>query len=108
MKKIAGKLCAVLCILVVTISVAGASSFSCFAAVAGDVNGDGSRNANDLTLLRKILLGVEPEVSGAYVNEDDSIDVRDLVRLKKLIANPPEEYWSDGNEQGGSDIFPVE
>ncbi len=61
----------------------------------GDIDGDAAIDATDTVMLRKALMGaisVDKNNLGAYdVNEDGSLDVRDLVRIKRIIANPPEE-----------------
>lgn len=55
----------------------------------GDANKDGSINAEDVVLLRKILLGqsqaVDAEIYGD-VNADGKITLIDLVKLKKYLA----------------------
>ena len=58
-------------------------------AVAGDTDGDGCRNSDDLVNLRKELFASNPQLNpyGKDANEDGLIDIRDLVRLKKQIAN---------------------
>ena len=55
--------------------------------VSGDVNEDYITNANDLVSLRVSILDEETPVGFADVNIDGNIDVIDLVRLKKIIAN---------------------
>ncbi len=61
----------------------------------GDIDGDATIGATDTVMFRKALMGaisVDKNNLGAYdVNEDGSLDVRDLVRIKRIIANPPEE-----------------
>ncbi len=59
--------------------------------IRGDANRDGLVNAEDLTLIRKMLIGIiTPE---GYqndvidVNGDGAFDIRDLIRLKKNIAS---------------------
>lgn len=55
----------------------------------GDLTGDALVDANDMAALRKLLLGYnEANVIdwAGDVREDDEIDIRDLVRLKKTIA----------------------
>lgn len=53
-----------------------------------DVNGDLKIGADDLTLLRKVLLGIKVDYNnaGANVNGDDAVDIRDLVRIKKALS----------------------
>ena len=70
-----------------------------------DASGDGTVDAKDLTVLRKLLLGAETEYSrdGIYINEDGFVDILDLIRLKKVLTNSfnsnvPEGYnlvWAE-------------
>ena len=55
----------------------------------GDLNDDLSVDALDINILRMFLIGdyVIEDDYPAYVNEDNAIDVRDVVRLKKNICN---------------------
>ncbi len=65
----------------------------------GDFDGDGVINGTDLTILRKILLGAldtsEMPEGIADFNNDGSVDVRDLVSMKKYLA-PVNSYEKDG------------
>ena len=63
-----------------------------------DASGNGTVDAEDLTVLRELLLGVQTEYSkdGVYINEDDVIDILDLVRLKKILANSYTSYIPEG------------
>jgi len=65
----------------------------------GDFDGDGVINGTDLTILRKILLNSQdtsemPEGIADF-NNDGSVDVRDLVSMKKYLA-PVNSYEKDG------------
>lgn len=57
----------------------------------GDVNNDCFVNGTDLKELRKHLLGIKAEVNTAYCNvngdDDNAINILDLIRLKKLLAD---------------------
>lgn len=55
--------------------------------VSGDVNGDYETNANDLVTVRNVLLNAMDSFDFVDVNVDRNIDIKDLVRLKKIIAN---------------------
>lgn len=53
-----------------------------------DVNNDLRIDANDMILLKKVLLGIETSYNsaGADVNEDRNIDIRDLVSIKAALS----------------------
>lgn len=55
---------------------------------AGDVNNDKVVNAVDLSEMRKFLLFDDEKRGKVYydVNRDGTIDIRDLVRAKKIIV----------------------
>ena len=57
---------------------------------AGDFDGSGVIDADDLTTLRKILIGVEDATEKpegiADFNKDGEVDIRDLVALKKHLS----------------------
>lgn len=54
--------------------------------IEGDVNGDKCIDDNDLTALRKRILGIKQENGYTYdVNGDKSVDILDLVSVKELI-----------------------
>lgn len=56
---------------------------------AGDINNDKLLNADDLVQVRGKLLGVESEKADSYFdsNRDTKVDIRDIVNLKKKIAD---------------------
>ncbi len=56
---------------------------------AGDINGDKVLNADDLVQVRSKLLGFATEIASSYFdsNRDKAVDVRDIVNLKKKIAD---------------------
>lgn len=56
----------------------------------GDINGDKAVNTGDMVNIRKSLLGTEVEgfdSISADTNCDESFDIIDLVRLKKVLVN---------------------
>ena len=60
--------------------------------ILGDINLDDELNAQDITIMRKNLLGTETDsrlkqTVPLDVTDDDKVDIRDLVRMKKLLAN---------------------
>ncbi len=67
------------------------SSKTVYALVRGDLDGDGSCSAKDLTIIRKYLLG-EEELSGMFFeaakrsSDQTKVNIIDLIRIKKLIA----------------------
>ena len=75
-----------------------------YAAVLGDVNCDGKRNADDLVTLRKMLLGTEDSLQTGDVNQDKNVDILDLVHLKKQLASG-DIAWVGTDGQGHVDIY---
>ena len=55
--------------------------------VAGDITGDGKLNSEDLVAMVQKLMGETVEYDEAYdLNKDSTVDIKDLVRLKKMCA----------------------
>lgn len=53
----------------------------------GDYNGDNVHQSTDLAILRKVLLGTDTaDAEISDVNTDKTVDIRDLVGLKKLTV----------------------
>ena len=78
----------------------------------GDVNMDNEVNSADLVCLTDYILEVlfseVPEKTlFADVNNDKHIDLRDLVRLKKILVSDFSNVWVDTElgDQGSHDIF---
>ena len=99
----------VLALMVISTLVLGAVSVSATEIVSGygDVNLDNETNSSDAVLLRKHLLGDSDSVVTVDVNGDSDIDIRDLVRLKKILTSYIFDDWVDAGsgEQGRNDIF---
>ena len=71
---------------------------------AGDINGDNTLNADDLVQVRSKLSGIATEMADSFfdANRDKAVDIRDIVNLKKKIAEKFEitsqtEVIRDGN-----------
>lgn len=85
-------------IIAVLIAALTISSFGLIANAAetvyllGDTNksGEPTLNSADLAYLKKVLLGTAKDLGMSNVNEDKNgdVDILDLVRLKKLLAEP--------------------
>ncbi len=62
-------------------------SLTTWSPLAGDADNDGAVNSLDLTALRHHLVGTPAYFnSGADANENGSIDIKDLVSLKKTVS----------------------
>lgn len=58
-----------------------------YIAAAGDIDGNGRINSSDILILRKYILGTSTNVNRLDVNRDGYIDLRDLVKIKKICAS---------------------
>jgi len=67
------------------VPIEGDTGFSLAIPQAGDANGDGSVDIFDLVKVKKIILGIDPYFPGADANQDGSVDIFDLVKIKKII-----------------------
>ncbi|MBQ5337385.1 MAG: hypothetical protein J6W65_08115, partial [Oscillospiraceae bacterium] len=56
-------------------------------AVNGDVNADGTVNAEDIVLLKKVLLGSAEYTDPCDVNRDEVLNGSDFVLLKMVLVN---------------------
>lgn len=54
-------------------------------ALPGDANGDGVINALDITKVERIILGLDPETTGADANCDGSINALDITKIELII-----------------------
>ncbi len=93
-------------IICLVAAIAMLASFGASAAVyqQGDVNTNASVDSTDMVSLRKMLIGEETVTETANVNADeDGVDIRDLVLLKKIVAGvQPEIVITKGtNEYAG-------
>jgi len=68
----------------------------------GDVNQDNAFNLQDVILLQKYLLGIQPISYQAFLNadmnQDDKVNIYDLILLKKLCFNGGGFYSAGGGE----------
>jgi hypothetical protein len=58
--------------------------------IAGDLDNNNGVNAIDLSLLRKLLIGITVDniiAENGDIHRDGNIDILDLVALKKAIVN---------------------
>lgn len=84
------------------------------AATTGDINGDGSINAKDMTRIKKYLAGTDVEVVAAALdtNGDGTVNVKDLSRLKRYLAGDGElaemVTGTESADQTESDTAPLE
>lgn len=61
----------------------------------GDINGNGTVDAVDLSLLKKQLLGIDEYNDSSDVNGDFSVNILDLVRQRKNSASE-QEFFTEG------------
>jgi len=52
----------------------------------GDVNGDSSVNALDLTEVERIIAGLDAVTPNADVNEDGAINALDVTQIERIIV----------------------
>ena len=52
----------------------------------GDIDGDSAVDSSDITMLRKMVLGVIDDIAAADLNGDEAVDVRDIVYLKRILV----------------------
>lgn len=81
-----------------------ASKDACQFLAPGDIDANGIVNAEDLAQLRQMLLKDE-ESKYSDVNGDESVDIRDLIRLKRNIANNDEFIANGVMSLNGSSAF---
>lgn len=76
-------------LLAATISAGNMLHMSVSAAVTGDINGDGSADSTDLSLLQGYVLGnselTQTQAKTADINGDGKTDIYDVVKLRKTI-----------------------
>ena len=55
----------------------------------GDINSDDSISSEDLTVMRKYLIGIENNINlnAADFDNNDRVDILDLIKLKKKLCN---------------------
>lgn len=102
MKKFISILLSIVLIFSVMITASATDSgdidFGDIGGVAGDVDVDTYVATSDLVALRKILLSVQEAQSKktADVNSDEVIDIRDLIRLKRIMSDVETLYYASG------------
>lgn len=102
MKRLISVLLSIVLLFTVTVTAfaddSGEIDFGDIGGVAGDVDVDAYVGTQDMVVLRKILLAVEVAQSKqtADVNSDGAIDVRDLIRLKKIMTDNEKLYYASG------------
>lgn len=64
----------------------GATEISAEFVLKNDLDGDGNVDANDLVVIRRILLGTADTVGAADLDGDGNITLIDFVKFKKLVA----------------------
>ena len=88
MKRFSKKLLSIVVSVLLVVAMLCSATFTGYAAAptyTGDVDNDGSVNAEDLSLVRKALLG---ETDGWYdINGDGKFNLKDLVRVKIIAVN---------------------
>lgn len=88
MKRFSKKLLSIVVAVLLVVAMLCSATFTGYAAAptyTGDVDNDGSVNAEDLSLVRKALLG---ETDGWYdINGDGKFNLKDLVRVKIIAVN---------------------
>jgi hypothetical protein len=52
----------------------------------GDANADGNVNTADLTLVERIIAGLDTATAGADANWDGYINTADITRLEQIIG----------------------
>ena len=55
----------------------------------GDINSDDSISSEDLTIMRKYIIGIENDINlnAADFDNNDRVDILDLIKLKKKLCN---------------------
>ena len=51
----------------------------------GDVNQDGTVNMGDVTMVMRIILGMDPSTLGADVNGDGTVNMGDVIQIERII-----------------------
>lgn len=81
---------ALVCSLILSLNSFSATNTS--AALAGDVNSDGSVNVSDMTMLVRYFTGaLTDDQINADVNSDNSVNILDVITLKHMLLNDNEE-----------------
>ena len=52
----------------------------------GDANGDGTIDALDITMVERIIAGLDLQTPGADANQDGNVNSIDITKVERLIA----------------------
>ncbi len=73
-----------------------------------DLDGDGTVNATDISLLKRNLLGTDTlnlaQQKAITGDSSDAIDIRDLIRIKKYLADPATPMYLNYSNGLSSDL----
>ena len=53
--------------------------------LSGDANVSGWVDAQDVTKIKRIIVGLDPVTAGADANHDDAVNAGDLTKIKRII-----------------------
>jgi hypothetical protein len=61
-------------------------SFTIQSVSPGDANGDGTIDVRDITRVERAIADLDPDTAGADANQDGMINVLDITRIERIIA----------------------
>ena len=71
--------------IIILILICNSTCYATSSSLLGDLNGDGRFNSIDISMLRINLKAGTTYIESADMNVDDVIDLKDLVRMKKIF-----------------------